>query len=455
MTEINLQNNFHAETLMFENSLYNSSKTRPLSASSSSGGDPGTRAPMPPPPPQPPLDQRNKSDLFQDDLVVYHDLDDHATEAHPKTGSGNGGGVVVVPQKWSKLTGEANAYANGHVALDMRPLAGEANQYEDFNALKQQHKWGDQDGGGGGGGGGKRGLRSGYEDMEGYTMPSFVAVAGSSKQQNDGNPEPVGGRVDTAPLLDVDDVDKLGEEQHLNPAFQSDESPIDDRGEKQHPNPAFQSDGRPQVAPRQRKKNPDIPEDPRVEEIPETDEEEHVTSLPPAPPVPLSSEDEEALYGQDPPQELPAETDDSAKGRAKNRVRWSERDEHIQDTDNDSDFGKPEDAADVSAAREPGEPEQFHRDDNDDDDRDDNDDNHDGDDDRDDNDDNHDNHDGDDDALEFVGVTHQKPTEEDRLDFDSVGETTTDDPPLPPPPEENLWQYPEYELARLAPKRTG
>ena len=389
---------FHTSSLMFENHLYHRSKNRPQSTSS----DLETRAPMPLPESSEP-----ESDIFQDDLVIYHDLDEQTLQ---KTGTS----ADTTPKKWPQQNGEANAYANGHVALDVRPHAGEGNQYEDFEALKHKAD--------------RPTPRAGYEDMEGYMLPS---IAGSFKE----SPKPL--EYDKAAILPRDRVaDQVG---YINPAFQTDEA-------------------------LEALQNAHVLEDIQIDEILETDEEER--HLPTAPPVPYSDAgfyEEKELGDQETPDFLKSDFSNEPE----NSADWAKRNELSHGMDNlwESDMLRtPEDATDHSKGVHgdseqlhtnedavghsegfhgdteqlhtdegeadhselvPGEPEQLHSDD--------------------------------DGGLKFVGIRHGEPAEEHHLDLDVLGETTTDDLDLPPPPssEELVWLYPEHELARDDPVGTG
>ena len=402
---------------MFENHLYHTSKNRPQSTAS----DLETRAPMPLPESSEP-----KSDIFQDDLVIYHDLDEQTLQ---KTGTS----ADTTPKEWPQQNGEANAYANGHVVLDVRPHAGEGNQYEDFEALKHKAD--------------RPTPRAGYEDMEGYMLPS---TAGSFKE----SPKPLEYKAAILPRDRV--ADQVG---YINPAFQTDEA-------------------------LEALQNAHALEDIQIDEILETDEEEW--RLPTAPPVPYSDAGfyEEKKLGD---QETPDFLKSDFSNEPENSVDWAKRNELSHGMDNlwESDMLRtPEDATDHSKGVHgdseqlhtnedavghskgfhgdteqlhtdedeadhsegfhgdteqlhtdedeadhselvPGEPEQLHSDD--------------------------------DCGLKFVGIRHGEPAEEDHLDLDVLGETTTDDIDLPPPPspEELVWLYPEHELARDDPVGTG
>lgn len=384
---------------MFDNSLYYTSKTRPQSTSS----DPETRAPMPLPEPC-----ERKSDLFTDDPVIYHDVDEQTllkTDAN----------AYATPQKSSQHDRETNAYANGHVVLDVRSHAGEGNLYEDFNALKHKADHPTP--------------RAGYEDMGGYLLPS---VAGSFKE----NAKPNG--HDKAAILPKESVAvQFG---YVNPVFQSDQTPETlqnaDVSEDIQVNEIQGTDGekRPLPTGPPVEDHPLPSSSPCVEEdypltsaeeypltTPQPAEEEYPTNI--DPPVPRSNAgfyEEKELDDQETPDFL-----DDFNSEAKSNVHWTEQDESTHGTDNFSEtemLRTPEDAADHSG-EDLGEADWFH----------------------------------DDDGLKFVGIRHDNPAEEDRLDLDSVGETATDDLdlPPPPPPSELIWQYPEYELAGKTPTNSG
>ena len=382
---------FKASALTFENTLYNVNKVRTQSSSS----DPQTRAPMPLP------------DLHQDDPVIYHDADEEKVSSDS--------GDAVDGEKPYPCSSEVNSYANIQEALDVRPSAGETNQYQDFEALTQNSE---------------RPSPSAHPvDVDGYTKP---VVSGSVKRAS--GPDDVA--TEQSLRLTVAGprsgyMDMGGYVEPSGPGSGQGNLGVGEGASGQRGNPsagysnmAFQSD--------------DTPSEEATFNCPV-----EPAPAPPAPNVRIEKQDSGEADDLEPHTFASNGSAHNTSSPDVHDARGTNDDQLMEDavTSLEGTAGEPLDENTLPApeitldnffleetqpeldtddhfAQASGELDNIH-------------------------------HDVDDYGLQFVANKSQRKQDaEDHVDIVSPGETTTDDPGFPAAPGHLMWQYPEYEVER-------